>query len=166
MFGSSSGAACTFSRLKPIVTKPSLALSTASMGIRKGLSPIPRCPPTVTCRKRTCQSSSSIEEVPHAADPVVVGVRDGAVGQVARHEEDVRPRARFFHREPPRYARFYAPHLFPRGRGAILAGADLTTMCIRVMCAEANLHTPFTQIKAVASTESYGLLPAVFVGAG
>jgi hypothetical protein len=125
-----------------------------------------RCPPTVTCRKRTCQSSSSIEEVPHAADPVVVGVRDGAVGQVARHEEDVRPRARFFHREPPRYARFYAPHLFPRGRGAILAGADLTTMCIRVMCAEANLHTPFTQIKAVADTESYGLLPPVFVGAG
>ena len=99
MFGSSSGALRTFSRLCSIVTKPPLTLSTASTGIRKCLSPIPRCPQTVTAHLPVGLVD---QKVPHVADKVVVGVGDGTVDQVARHEKDVRPLTCLFYGSPPR----------------------------------------------------------------
>jgi hypothetical protein len=42
------------------------------------------------------------QKVPHIADKVVVGIGDGTVDQVTRHEKDVRPLTCLFHRRPPR----------------------------------------------------------------
>src|SRR5829696_8379045 len=50
-----------------MVTPSSPTLATASAGIRKCFSPIPRKPPAPTSNKRTLRSCSSNVEVPHAA---------------------------------------------------------------------------------------------------
>src|SRR5215212_11625889 len=55
------------------------------------------------------------EEVPHVADKVVVEVGDGAMDEVARHEEDVRPLVRSFHGYPPSVRCVPAPFV-PRSR--------------------------------------------------
>ena len=53
------------------------------------------------------------EDVSHVADHVIVGVGNGAMDHVARHEKDICPPTRFFHGKPPPYARFTQRICYP-----------------------------------------------------
>src|SRR5919107_5455365 len=100
IFGSSSGASCTFCRLCSMVTKPALTLLTASIGITKWCSSKPRCPPG-DMQEAHLPVGFVDKEVSDVADPIVVEIGDGTMDEVAWQKEDMCPLARCFHVRPP-----------------------------------------------------------------